>query len=132
MLFIAVPAPKSTVRVLTTLSFAINPLIKAVHILKSPSPSGLNKGANYRGLNKENFEKQGNGFYKDYRTSAAFIINIVFIAILGVIYVILGFVILAVAIIGKLIFVGLKNIKVDDFHKSAIIFVVDSLHSFIF
>jgi len=40
--------------------------------------------------------------------------------------IILGILILFVAIIGKLIFVGLKNIKVDDFHKSAIIFVVDS------
>ena len=40
--------------------------------------------------------------------------------------IILGILILFIAIIGKLIFVGLKNIKVDDFHKSAIIFVVDS------
>lgn len=38
----------------------------------------------------------------------------------------LGFLILAVAIIGKLIYCGLKNIKVDEFHKAAIIFVVDS------
>jgi len=40
--------------------------------------------------------------------------------------IILGILILFVAIIGKLIFTGLKNIKVDEFHKSAIIFVVDS------
>ena len=40
--------------------------------------------------------------------------------------IILGLLILFAAIIGKLIFVGLKNIKVDEFHKSAIIFVVDS------
>ena len=38
----------------------------------------------------------------------------------------LGFLILAVAIIGKLIYSGLKNIKVDEFHKAAIVFVVDS------
>ena len=38
----------------------------------------------------------------------------------------LGLLFLAIAIIGKLIFVAAKNIKVDDFHKSAIIFVVDS------
>ncbi len=38
----------------------------------------------------------------------------------------LGLLFLAIAIIGKLIFVVAKNIKVDDFHKSAIIFVVDS------
>ena len=40
--------------------------------------------------------------------------------------IVLGFLILFIAIIGKLIFAGLKNIKVDDFHKAAIIFVVDS------
>ena len=40
--------------------------------------------------------------------------------------IILGLLILAIAIIGKLIFVGLSNIKIDDFHKSAIIFVIDS------
>lgn len=38
----------------------------------------------------------------------------------------LGFLILTVAIIGKLIYSGLKNIKVDEFHKAAIVFVVDS------
>lgn len=36
---------KSTSRVDTTLSFAINPLIRAVQILQSPSPIGLNIGA---------------------------------------------------------------------------------------
>ena len=40
--------------------------------------------------------------------------------------IILGILILFIAVIGKLIFVGLKNIKVDDFHKAAIIFAVDS------
>ena len=40
--------------------------------------------------------------------------------------IILGLLILGLAIVVKLLFVGLKNIKVDDFHKSAIIFVVDS------
>ena len=40
--------------------------------------------------------------------------------------IVLGIVILVVAIIGKLLFVAFKNIKVDDFHKSAVIFVVDS------
>ncbi|MBR2526769.1 VWA domain-containing protein [bacterium] len=38
----------------------------------------------------------------------------------------LGFLILAVSLIGKLIYSGLKSLKVDEFHKSAIIFVVDS------
>ena len=40
--------------------------------------------------------------------------------------VVLGILILGIAIIGKLIFVLAKNIKVDEFHKSAVIFVVDS------
>ena len=40
--------------------------------------------------------------------------------------IIIGLLILFVSIIGKLIFSGLKNLKVDDFHKSAIVFVVDS------
>lgn len=40
--------------------------------------------------------------------------------------IILGLLILFVAIIGKLIFVACKNIKVDEFHKAAIIFAVDS------
>ena len=38
----------------------------------------------------------------------------------------LGFLILAVSLIGKFVYSGLKNLKVDEFHKSAIIFVVDS------
>lgn len=38
----------------------------------------------------------------------------------------LGFLILAISFIGKLVYSGLKNLKVDEFHKSAIIFVVDS------
>lgn len=37
-----------------------------------------------------------------------------------------GFLILAVCIIGKLLYVGLKNIKVDEFYPAAMIFVVDS------
>lgn len=40
--------------------------------------------------------------------------------------IITGLLILASAIILKLVYIGLKNIKVDDFHKAAIIFVVDS------
>ena len=40
--------------------------------------------------------------------------------------IILGILILFLAIVGKLIFVACKNIIVDDFHKAAIIFVVDS------
>ena len=40
--------------------------------------------------------------------------------------IIIGLLILAVALIGKLLFIGLKNIKIDDFHKAAIIFVIDS------
>lgn len=40
--------------------------------------------------------------------------------------VILGILILGIAIIGKLIFVLAKNIKVDEFHKAAVIFVMDS------
>jgi len=37
-----------------------------------------------------------------------------------------GFLILTICLIGKLIWVGLKNIKVDEFHPAAMIFVVDS------
>ena len=37
--------PKSTVIVLTTLSFAVNPVIRAVDALQSPNPSGANIGA---------------------------------------------------------------------------------------
>lgn len=40
--------------------------------------------------------------------------------------IILGLLIVFVAIMGKLIFVACKNIKVDEFHKAAIIFAVDS------
>jgi hypothetical protein len=38
----------------------------------------------------------------------------------------LGLLILAVSLIGKLLFMAAKNIKVDDFHKAAVIFVVDA------
>ena len=37
-----------------------------------------------------------------------------------------GFLILGIAILAKLVFVAAKNIKVDDFHKAAIVFVIDS------
>ena len=40
--------------------------------------------------------------------------------------IIIGLLILTIAFIGKLLFIGLKNIKIDDFHKAAIIFVIDS------
>ena len=40
--------------------------------------------------------------------------------------IILGILILGIAIVGKLLFVACKNIKVDEFHKAAIIFAVDS------
>lgn len=36
--------PRSTVRVLTTLSFAVKPVISAVDILQSSKPSGRNSG----------------------------------------------------------------------------------------
>lgn len=36
--------PNNTVNVLTTLSLAVNPVIKAVDILQSPKPNGVNKG----------------------------------------------------------------------------------------
>ena len=42
---VSVEPPKSTVRVLTTLSFAVKPVIKAVETLQSPNPSGLKIGA---------------------------------------------------------------------------------------
>ncbi|MCM1265050.1 MAG: VWA domain-containing protein [Candidatus Gastranaerophilales bacterium] len=38
----------------------------------------------------------------------------------------LGIIILTVCIIGKLLWAGLKNLKVDDFKPAAVIFVVDS------
>jgi len=40
--------------------------------------------------------------------------------------VIVGILILALSIIGKLIYTISKNIKIDDFHKSAIMIIVDS------
>ena len=40
--------------------------------------------------------------------------------------VILGLIILFTAVVGKLLYAGIKNIKVDDFHKAAVIFVIDS------
>ena len=39
------PSAKRTPKTDTTLSLAINPLIRDVHILQSPSPSGANTGA---------------------------------------------------------------------------------------
>ena len=38
----------------------------------------------------------------------------------------IGLLILGIAIIGKLLWVAASKIKVDDFHKSAVVFVVDS------
>ncbi len=38
----------------------------------------------------------------------------------------IGFIILTMAIIVKSLFVVAKNIKIDDFHKAAIVFVIDS------
>ena len=38
----------------------------------------------------------------------------------------MGFLILAIAVIAKSLFVISKNIKLDDFHKAAVIFVIDS------
>ncbi|MBQ8476475.1 VWA domain-containing protein [bacterium] len=40
--------------------------------------------------------------------------------------IILGLLIVFMAIIAKLLFVAVKNIKVDEFHKSAVIFIIDS------
>ena len=40
--------------------------------------------------------------------------------------IILGVLILVSSVIGKLIYVGIKNIKVDEFHPASVIFVVDS------
>ncbi len=40
--------------------------------------------------------------------------------------IIVGILVLALSIIGKIAFSLLKNIKVDDFHKASVIFVVDS------
>ena len=41
-------------------------------------------------------------------------------------WIISGILILVVAITGKLLYSGLKHIKIDDFHPASIIFVVDS------
>ena len=40
--------------------------------------------------------------------------------------IIVGFLILAVCVVGKLVFWGLKSIKVDDFHPAAVIFAIDA------
>ncbi len=40
--------------------------------------------------------------------------------------IILGLLILGIAIVGKLLYSLAKNIKIDEFHKSAVIFIVDS------
>ena len=37
-----------------------------------------------------------------------------------------GFLILVICVIGKLLWVALKNIKIDEFHPAVVIFVVDS------
>ncbi len=37
-----------------------------------------------------------------------------------------GIIILALAIVGKLLWVALKNIKIDEFHPAAVMFIVDS------
>ena len=39
------PPPNNTFSVLTTLSFAVNPVINAVDALQSPNPNGANIGA---------------------------------------------------------------------------------------
>lgn len=40
--------------------------------------------------------------------------------------IIVGFLILIVCVVGKLLFSALKNIKLDEFHPAAVIFVIDS------
>ena len=40
--------------------------------------------------------------------------------------IVIGILILSISVVMKLLFVAIKNIKVDDFHKSAVIFVLDS------
>ena len=40
--------------------------------------------------------------------------------------IIIGIIILALAIITKLLYIGLKSIKIDDFKPAAVMFVVDS------
>lgn len=38
----------------------------------------------------------------------------------------IGLLILVITLIGKLLYIAIKNIKIDDFHKAAIIFIIDS------
>lgn len=40
--------------------------------------------------------------------------------------IIIGILILAISVIGKLLYCAIKNIKIDDFHPASIIFVIDS------
>ena len=40
--------------------------------------------------------------------------------------IIVGLLILAFCVIGRLLWVGLKNIKVDEFHPASVIFIIDS------
>ena len=40
--------------------------------------------------------------------------------------IIIGFLILIISVIGKLLFSALKNIELDEFHPAAVIFVIDS------
>lgn len=40
--------------------------------------------------------------------------------------IIVGLLILALSVVGKLLFTALKHIKVDDFHPASVIFVIDS------
>ena len=40
--------------------------------------------------------------------------------------IIIGFLILVICVLGKLLFTGLKNIKLDELHPAAVIFVIDS------
>ena len=40
--------------------------------------------------------------------------------------IIVGLLILALSVVGKLLFTALKHIKVDEFHPASVIFVIDS------
>ena len=40
--------------------------------------------------------------------------------------VILGVLIFAICLVGRLLYVGLKSIKLDEFHKASVVFVIDS------
>ncbi len=40
--------------------------------------------------------------------------------------IIIGFLILIISVVGKLLFSAIKNIKLDEFHPAAVIFVIDS------